>query len=291
MLVLYFSEYQAPSLELAKCLKSDAALIQRHTFPDGESSLTLPPALYGDIVICQTLDHPNAKLVELILAATTARRLGAERVFLVAPYLCYMRQDMEFVPGQAVSQTIIGHMLSEYFDGVFTVDAHLHRIDRLEQAIPNGIACNLTASITIAEFVAQQRVRPVLIGPDEESEQWVATAAKAKGLDYAVATKVRRGDNDVTVELPQCDVKDRAVVIIDDIVSSGHTALEAAKIAFTRGASSVDIACTHALLAGNARQMITDAGVEHIWSCDTVRDESNAIHIAELIAEAIKNAL
>jgi len=291
MQILYFDDYATPSQALAKALGCSATKIERHVFPDGESSLTLPTPLHGDVLISQTLNQPNGKLVELILAASTAKRLGADRVFLVAPYLCYMRQDMEFVPGQAVSQGIIGELLGSIFEGVFTVDAHLHRINHLNEAIRQGIACNIVASSTIAHFVAQQYPTAVLIGPDSESEQWVAQAAAATGLDFTIASKTRHGDRNVDVELPLFDLQDRDVVIVDDIVSSAHTAIEAAKVAQKRGAKRVAIACTHALLAPGARELIKAQSIDAFWSCDSVLDSSNAISLASALASAIKEQL
>lgn len=288
MQILYFEDYAAPSIALAEALECPAHQIIRHRFPDGESCLTLPTPLNGDILLCQTLDQPNAKLVEIILAAHTARRLGATRVILVAPYLCYMRQDMEFQPGQAISQRIIGELLGSTFDGVFTVDAHLHRIDKLDEAVTQGIACNIVASTTIAHFVAEQYPNAVLIGPDSESEQWVAEAAAATGLAYSIASKTRRGDRDVSVDLPDIEVQDRDVVIVDDIVSSAHTAIEAAKVARARGARRVAIACTHALLAPGARELIQQHGIDALWSCDSVLEASNTISLAQPLADAIR---
>jgi ribose-phosphate pyrophosphokinase len=291
MQILYFEDYIGPANRLAEALGCNAREILRHRFPDGESCLTLPSPLSGDVLICQTLDQPNAKLVELILAAHTARRLGAQRVLLVAPYLCYMRQDVAFEPGQAISQGIIGGLLAETFDGVFTVDAHLHRINHLSEAIHKGIACNIIASTTIAQFIATQYPTAVLIGPDSESEQWVAQAAGSVGLQYAIASKTRRGDRDVSVELPPMDLVNRDVVIVDDIVSSAHTAIEAAKVARARGASRIAIACTHALLAPGARALIEEQAIDALWSCDSVLDTSNAITLASPLAAAIKQAL
>ena len=291
MQILYFEDYSGPAQALAAALDCPAQRIVRHRFPDGESCLTLPTPLAGDVLLCQTLDQPNAKLVEIILAAHTARRLGAERVMLVAPYLCYMRQDMEFEPGQAVSQGIIGGLLADTFDGVFTVDAHLHRIDHLSEAVHRGIACNIIASTTIAAFVAAQYPNAVLIGPDSESEQWVAEAAASAGLQYTIASKTRRGDRDVSVELPEFELSGRDVVIVDDIVSSAHTAIEAAKLAQARGAARVAIACTHALLAPGARELIANNGIDALWSCDSVLEASNAISLAEPLAAAIVDAL
>ena len=87
-------------------------------------------------MILRTLNNPNEKLVELLLAAQTARTLGASHLTLVAPYLAYMRQDIAFQPGEAVSQRIVGRFLAGLFDAVITVDPHLHRVATLQEAVP-----------------------------------------------------------------------------------------------------------------------------------------------------------
>ena len=114
--ILGFSDYAEPSQRLASELGARHALIDVHRFPDGESKITMPPALAGHLVFCRSLDHPNDKLIELLLAARTARASGATTLTLVAPYLCYMRQDIAFHPGEAISQRIVGRMLADMFD-------------------------------------------------------------------------------------------------------------------------------------------------------------------------------
>ncbi|MCZ4328253.1 ribose-phosphate pyrophosphokinase-like domain-containing protein, partial [Brachybacterium paraconglomeratum] len=84
----------------------------------------------------RSLDQPNEKLVELLLAARTARTLGAPHLTLVAPYLPYMRQDIAFSPGEAVSQRIVGPFLASLVDAVITVDPHLHRVASLRDVVP-----------------------------------------------------------------------------------------------------------------------------------------------------------
>ncbi len=222
-----------------------------HRFPDGESRLRLPPALPADVVLCRSLDHPNDKLVELLIAAAAARELGAVRVTLVAPYLCYMRQDMAFTPGEAVSQRIVGRLLAERFDRVVTVDPHLHRVSDLGEAIPSGHPLALSAAALIARFLQAQLRAPLIVGPDSESEQWVAAIADAAGFDGVACTKTRTGDREVAIELPSCDMTGRDVVLVDDVASTGHTLARAAEQCRARGAARVDVAVTHGLFVGD----------------------------------------
>ena len=138
--LLYFDDEEAPALRLSQAAGLTALAIARHRFPDGELKLTLPVDAAGQLparaVLLRSLDQPNEKLIELLLAARSARSLGVRQLTLVAPYLAYMRQDIAFHPGEAVSQRIVGPFLASLFDAVVTVDPHLHRIERLEQAIP-----------------------------------------------------------------------------------------------------------------------------------------------------------
>ena len=145
-LVLCFPEYQAQAKRLAQAAGWDSETVELHRFPDGETLLRLPPRLPDEVVLCRSLDHPNDKLVELMLAAATARELGASRLTLIAPYLCYMRQDTAFQPGQAVSQRIVGGYLGRLFDCVITVDPHLHRTAKLDAVFPQARALALTAA-------------------------------------------------------------------------------------------------------------------------------------------------
>jgi ribose-phosphate pyrophosphokinase len=264
--------------------------IDRHRFPDGELKLTLPPKLVPEVRILRSLHRPNEKLVELLLAARTARELGAREVTLIAPYLAYMRQDSAFAPGEVVSQKVIGRLLADLFDAVVTVDPHLHRVATLGEAVPLARAVALSAAPLIGHFVAMRAGSPVLVGPDEESAQWVHVAATYNGLPWTVCRKTRRGDTDVEVELPQAEVKGREVVLVDDVASSGHTLAAAARALIAAGAARVDAVVTHAVLAPEAGATLKAAGISEFWSTDTVPHESNALSVVPLIADALKPA-
>jgi len=290
-LLLYFEDETEAALRLARAAGLTPAAIERHRFPDGELKLRLPPALTARGVLWRSLDQPNEKLVELLLAARTARELGVQHLTLAAPYLAYMRQDMAFRAGEAVSQRIVGPFLASLFDAIFTVDPHLHRTATLSEAVPVRQAVVLSGAPLLGDWVVQHRDRPLLMGPDGESTQWVAQAAARHGLDHAVCQKVRHGDRAVDIVLPAVNVRGRAVVLLDDVASSGRTVARAAQLLCEAGAASVDVAVTHALFAGDALQVIRDAGVSHVWSTDCIAHPSNVVSVAPLVAMALQSIL
>lgn len=294
-LLVYFADEAQPAMRLADSLGLPAAEVDSHRFPDAELRLTLPfttgTSLPDTLVLYRSLDRPNDKLVELLLIARHARQLGIGKLILVAPYLAYMRQDIAFNPGEIVSQTIVGGFLGELFDALITVDPHLHRIERLQQAIPLDQAIALSGAPRLADLVADKLSNPVLIGPDAESLQWVESAAQLHGFDYAVCSKVRSGDTEVAIQLPDMDVRGRAVVLMDDVASSGRTIAGAAALLLEAGAASVDVAVTHALFAGDALAVIQDAGVGEVWSTDCIAHPSNAIAMAPMLADSVRPLL
>ena len=286
-LLLYFEEDEVSAARIAHAAHLETACISRHRFPDGELKLRLPPQLPARVVLLRTLNDPNEKLVELLLVAQTARTLGATHITLVAPYLAYMRQDIAFQPGEVISQRVVGSFLATLFDAIITVDPHLHRISTLQEAVPLAQATVLSGAPLLADLIADQRDNPLLMGPDEESAQWVAQAADRHGFDHGVCHKIRRGDKDVQIALPEIAVKGRAVVLLDDVASSGHTLAGAARLLLGAGAASVDVAVTHALFAGDALQIILQAGVGEVWSTDCIAHPSNAVSMANSIAATL----
>lgn len=290
-MLLAFPEYREAAAAIARKAGIPCEEVAIHRFPDGESRLRLPAGLPSHVVFCRSLDNPNEKLVELLLAAAGARQQGVASCTLIAPYLCYMRQDKAFTPGEVVSQQAIGRLLADYFSAVITVDAHLHRISSLGEAIPCSRAVNLKATAPMADFVASKLSRPLLVGPDEESRQWVAAIAGARHLDHVVAGKQRFGDRHVCITLPPCDCRDRDVVLLDDIASSGATLEVAARELARHGPASISVLVTHALFTGDATERLRAAGVDNIWSCDSVPHKTNAVALDELLGTALAELL
>lgn len=286
-MILGFPEYKQPARRLAEKAGLDYADVDIHAFPDGESLVRLPEQLPRHVVFCRSLNDPNHKLVELELAAATALQLGADRLTLVAPYLCYMRQDAAFRPGEAVSQRVIGDWLAQRFDSVITVDPHLHRTSSLHEAVPVRQAIALSAAPAMADWLAQRSDRPLLIGPDEESMQWVRAIAAPRGLEYGVARKRRLGDREVRIELPDQTFERRHVVLVDDVASTGQTLVETARQLAGRGPASLSVLVTHALFVDDALARLEAAGVTDICSTDSVPHPTSRVPLDALLARAL----
>jgi ribose-phosphate pyrophosphokinase len=289
-MLVYFEDESALALRLAQASGLRCAAIERHCFPDGEIRLRLPLPLPERVVILRGLQHGGDKLTELLLAAPTARSLGARHLALVCPYLAYMRQDMAFRPGEAVSQRIVGRLLADLFDTVITVDPHLHRVASLHEAVPAAHALALSGAPLLGDWIATQLHQPLLMGPDAESAAWVTQAAAAHGFDHAVCEKVRHGDRQVEIALPHRPLKGRAVVLIDDVASSGRTLAQATRLLVQAGAASVDVAVTHALFMDDALAVIHAAGVRHVWSTDCIAHPSNVVSMVPALASALLQA-
>ena len=261
--------------------------IETHRFPDGESHVRLATAVAGRAVdlVC-SLARPDPGFLSLMFAADAARDLGAAEVNLVAPYLAYMRQDRRFSPGEAVSSRTFARILSGGFDRLVTVDPHLHRHPDLAAlyAIP---VRTLHAAPLLADWIAAEVAQPLIIGPDEESEQWAAAVAARIGAPYAVMRKVRRGDREVDIAPPDLSAwPDRRPVLIDDIAASGRTLIEAARQLQRQGRAPPVCVVVHGLFAGDAFAELSRVS-ERVVSSDSVPHPSNAISLAPLVAAAL----
>jgi ribose-phosphate pyrophosphokinase len=201
-----------------------------------------------------------------------------------------MRQDTAFRPGEAISQQIVGKFLANTFDALVTIDPHLHRVRRLRDAVPTERAVAASAAPLMSDWLARRNWNPVIAGPDEESAQWVRRIAAAGDFEHCVARKQRHGDRDVSIELPRRDFADRDVVLVDDVVSSGHTLAEAAGKLASSGAASISVLVCHPIFAGNALERITEAGVTEIVSTDSIPHASNRLRLARVLADGLDRA-
>lgn len=273
--------------DLADAGGGEIGTVETRRFPDGETYLRLLTPVAGRAVdLVATLAGPDPDFLRLAFAADAARAQGAVRVRLVAPYLAYMRQDKAFRPGEAVTSDSFARLISSLFDGLVTVDPHLHRRAALSELyiIP---AAAVQAAPALADWITAEVPRPLLIGPDSESAQWVQAIAERISAPWTVMEKTRRGDYDVSVELP--DLSGHAIctpVLIDDIASSGRTMIAAANLLAARGLARPVCAVVHPLFAGDAFARI-QAVAARVVSCDSVPHPSNAIPLAPLVAAAL----
>lgn len=262
-----------------------------HRFPDGEILVTGPEKVSRTVILYCSLYEPNEKLVALMLAVDTLRRAGAARIALVAPYMSYMRQDIAFEPGQAVSQRAVGKFLSALFDRILTVDAHLHRTPDISDVFPGIDAENLMAAETIASYAAANGFdnETLVVGPDRESRQWVARVAERLGGSSMVGDKKRYSDRHVEIEFPVKDISGRKILLVDDIVSSGGTVIKAAQNLKSKGAGRIALSTTHALFSQDVGEALRKAGVDDIWATDAVCHDASCIALAPLLATSLRS--
>lgn len=261
-------------------------LAETRHFPDGETYLRLPAGLEGrSIALVCSLANPDAKFLMLAFAARTARELGAKRVGLVAPYLSYMRQDRRFRDGEAVTARCFAALISETFDWLVTVDPHLHRYRALSElySIP---ALALHAAPLMGEWIARNLAHPYLIGPDEESLQWVSQVAQHCGAPFCTLRKERLGDRDVRLASGNLGIPAKAVpVLIDDVISSGQTMRQAVRMVRPLTPHRPIVVGVHGLFADGADIMLEREGARLVTT-NTVLHASNRIDVAALIAPA-----
>ncbi len=270
-----FRDSEPFARRLARALRAELRLVELHRFPDGETLVVAPGRAHHAVVV-RSLHDPNAKLLEVLLAADALRRAGARRVSLVAPYLAYMRQDAVFGPGQPISQRVVGGLLGRAFDALVTLEAHLHRVPRLRDVVPCR-AESLPAAPLVAAWLRERGAGGLVVGPDEESRPWVREIGRLAGLPWVAGRKERLSDSRVRVLLPDELPAARAALLYDDIASSGATLAAATRALRARGIRNVQVAVVHALFAPGALERLRRAGARRVISCDTVRHCTNAI--------------
>ena len=292
VLLIDFPGNDALTVRLARRLQADVGRLDTRHFPDGETYVRLDCDVASrSIAFVCSLDRPDEKALGLLFAAEAARDLGAARVGLIAPYLAYMRQDRRFVPGEAVTSKTFARLISSAFDWMVTVDPHLHRRYSMAEiyTIPVGV-CHAAANIS--DWIKNEISEPIVIGPDEESAQWVSAVAAAAGAPFTVLQKTRRGDRDVEITVRDIEqYRSRVPVLVDDIVSSGRTMEAAIKELRQSGFAAPTVVAVHGIFAEDSYDRLRAAGAGRIVSTNSVPHASNAIDLSEVITEAVQDQL
>lgn len=284
--------HEALGDRLAASLSAEQGTLTLREFPDGETYVRGDTPCDGlDTVIAANLFRPNSQLLPLMYSVRAMRVLGARRVVLVTPYLPYMRQDARFQPGEVVTSRVFAKLLSETVDGMVTVDPHLHRYSTLGEIyrIPTHVG---HAAPSVAAWIKEHIERPVVIGPDSESEQWVSEVAGMADAPFIVLQKTRRGDRDVEIHVPPLDTwRGFTPVLVDDIISTARTMMGTIQHLQLAGYPAAVCVGVHAVFAGEAYDELKAAGSADIVTCNTVEHASNGIDLTNVLTSGVQDLL
>lgn len=259
-----------------------------HRFPDRECYVKINSDVNNrDVIVLTSLNLPDEKILPLLFFARTAKDLGAKNIGLIAPYLSYLRQDKRFTSGEGLTSRYFAELLSQSFDWLITIDPHLHRYNTLNEiySIPTFV---LHATANIAAWIKIHVENPILIGPDVESKQWVADIAAKADVPFLILEKIRHGDKDVEISIPDIQAYKSCVpVLVDDIISTARTMIETVKHLKSLEMKSAICIGVHAVFAEDAFQLLIDAGVDQIVTCNTITHETNAINVSGIVMDAL----
>ncbi len=276
--------------KIAEFLNLPLAEVESKTFPDGECYVRLTKDVKNeDVVIVQSTYPPqNTHLIQLFLMVDAAKNFGAKRVIVVTPYLAYARQDKVFRFYEPISiETILKILEKLEVKTLITVNIHEPKVFekiRFE-------CLNLSATNLLAEYFVKMGLTGVLaFAPDSKAVKIVEEAAKILGGGVGWFKKER---DRVTGEIKMVseerfEVKDRTVILFDDMISTGGTTATAVKMLKEMGAKKVFSACVHPLLVKNALNKILEAGAEAVVATDTIPSSVSVVSVAPLIANTLK---
>ncbi|MGC8586985.1 MAG: ribose-phosphate diphosphokinase [Candidatus Micrarchaeia archaeon] len=276
---------------VARELGSRYASVDYRIFPDGESYLKVPSEVKGDdVLIVQSMNSPQDKrFFEMLEAIDGANNAGAAHVYALIPYLAYARQDKSFAEGEPISAKIVlDHLRYAGVEKLAVVNPHKSK----ELDYFRGSTLSIDAMPYVASRAIEEIENPFILAPDNGAAEMAKGVAEAHSLDWGTIDKERsRSDGSIKIkEAPNMALKGRNVLIIDDMISSGGTVIQAAKFAFGAGAASVRVAAIHLLLAGNALGAMKDAGIESILGANSIEEEIDGckiIDISGFIARAL----
>ena len=279
MMVLGGSSSRLLAQDLAHVLGLEYVQAQTKRFPDGEGYVRIDrEALEKEVVLVQNT-YPDSNLVELLLLLDAARGLGADKITCVIPYFGYARQDRRFNPGEALSAKVMLRHLEMEMDRLLTID--LHKPDVLEW-FARAPAKDLKAAPAIGGYFARHGIDLVL-GPDKGAAQRADEVAKVIGCESDHLEKTRLSGTEVKISPSHVGARDKTVLIVDDIISTGGTIVAATNELKRLGARKVYAACTHGLFTGGAVERLQGT-CDMIVSTNTLESEVSKISVAKVVA-------
>jgi len=280
------------STELAKRiaikLKSPYIKTEKKVFPDGESKITIKQIPKKSIVVVVQSTYPpvDSNLLELLSIVSKIQKFSS-KVYAVIPYMGYARQDREFLGGEIVSIGVVGRLLkSAGVKKVLTVDIHSKMaLKELKISSQNVSAMD----VLVKHFKKLKMKDPLVVSPDIGGQERAEKFANLLKTDFIALKKNRdRKTGKVNILSDKVDVKNRDLILVDDMISTGGSIVKATQFLKKQKCKRVFVACTHALLVNDAAKKIKRAGVSQIVSTNTIPGESAKVDVSRVIADALK---
>ncbi|CAG9959251.1 ribose-phosphate pyrophosphokinase [Campylobacter lari] len=262
-------------------------------FSDGEISIQIDESVRGkDVFIIQSTCAPtNDNLMELLIMTDALRRSSASSITAIIPYFGYARQDRKASPRVPITAKLVANLIeSAGVDRVATIDLHAGQI----QGFFDIPVDNLYGSIIFNDYIKNKNYKnPIIASPDIGGIARARSVAKALGLDIVIVDKRREKANESEVMNVIGDVKDKEVILVDDIIDTAGTIVKAAEVFKSKGAKSVIACCTHAVLSGVAYERIAKDALDELVVTDTIplkqqMDKIKVLSVAPIFGEVIR---
>lgn len=288
-LVFVFPENEQLGKRIIDGLPAEEGRFNLRNFPDGETYLRIRSAVENrEIIIVCALNQPDIKFLSLFFLCKSLKERKAASICLIAPYLAYMRQDKEFNPGEVITSNYFAQLLSSCVDRLITVDPHLHRRKSMQEIY--SIPCTvLHGAGLISDWIKHRIPNALVIGPDKESEQWVAEVAKHAEVPFVILEKIRHGDRNVELHVPSLKNYEHHIpVLVDDIISTAHTMMETIKHLKSMGMQAPICFAVHSVFAEHAYKDLLSAGAADVLTTNTIAHSTNKMDISQLVIESLR---
>ena len=285
------------SHKISKYLKNKLVNSSIRKFSDGEIYIEINENIRGNsIFIIQSVSSPaNDNLMELLLCIDALKRSSAKNITAVIPYFGYARQDRKVVPRTSISAKLVSNLITNSgADRVVTLDLHSGQI----QGFFDIPVDNLFATPIFARHIKRKiKTRNMIcVAPDVGGTARARALGKMLNVGLAIVDKRRPAPGKSVVMNVIGNVKDKTCIIVDDIIDSGGTIVNAAKILKQRGASDVHVYVSHGVLSGDAVEKIRKSQIKNLVITDTIDNSQKVkkaknieiLTISNLVGEAIK---
>ena len=285
------------SKNIAKYLRSKLVNSSIRKFADGEIYVEINENIRGNsIFIIQSISSPaNDNLMELLLCIDALKRSSAKNITAVIPYFGYARQDRKVVPRTSISAKLVSNLITKAgADRVVTVDLHAGQIQGFFDIPVDNLFATPIFARHIKKKIKSKKI--ICVAPDVGGTERARALGKLLNVGLAIVDKRRPKPGQSQVMDVIGDVKNQTCIIVDDIIDSGGTIINAAKALKTRGAKEVYVYITHGVLSGDAVKKIKNSVIKNLVITDTINNGEKTkntknievLPISGLMGEAIK---